>query len=120
MVCSNLYIIPLSPVQVLCKRGWHLLFTSHSDFCKNAQKPHKNGTMIFCCSFKITTKNISVNHKIILKQTVHNPQLLLEEPNNLDIRLIYQISILILYMINYSFPQGKLTISLISSLLSFN
>ena len=38
-------VFKVSPVQVLSKRGWHLLFTSHSDFCKNAQKPHKNGTI---------------------------------------------------------------------------
>ena len=38
-------VFKVSPVQVLCKRWWHLLFTSHSVFFKSAQKPHKNGTI---------------------------------------------------------------------------
>ena len=34
-------VFKVSPVQVLCKRWWHLLFFIQIEFFKNAQKPHK-------------------------------------------------------------------------------
>lgn len=39
--CPEVIFMGMPLVQVLCKQGWHLLFTSRSDFCKHAQKPHK-------------------------------------------------------------------------------
>lgn len=57
--CPNSYIIMLSLVQALIKRGRHLLFTFHSVLLKNAQKPHENGFHVRnICGCKTYTSNL--------------------------------------------------------------
>lgn len=49
-------IFNVSPVQVLCKQGWHLLFTSHSDFLKMLKNRIKIGQYrlhLYCPRFLV-------------------------------------------------------------------
>ena len=54
-------IFNVSPVQVLCKQGWHLLFTSHSDFLKMLKNRIKIGQYrlhLYCPRFLVRDQGL--------------------------------------------------------------